>query len=137
MSLAALDWTLRAVAEGRAAQEIPTLRQLGEPLAAVEERARELLVRIEEVADARIEAELEVTRAPVGGGSLPGFELPSRAVTLRGALGAERLCSALRRGPVPVLARVRDDRVQLDARTLLPGDEAVVVSALRRALEDV
>jgi len=137
MSLAALDWTLRAVAEGRAAQEIPTLRQLGEPLAAVEKRARELLVLIDEVADARITVELEETRAPVGGGSVPGFELPSRAVTLRGAIGAERLCSALRRGPVPVLARVRDDRVQLDARTLLPGDEAVVASALRCALADV
>jgi hypothetical protein len=36
-----------------------------------------------------------------------------------------------------VLARVRDDRVQLDARTLLPGDEAVVASALRRALADL
>jgi hypothetical protein len=36
-----------------------------------------------------------------------------------------------------VLARVRDDRVRLDARTLLPGDEAVVIAALRRALEDV
>jgi hypothetical protein len=34
-----------------------------------------------------------------------------------------------------VLARVRDDRVQLDARTLLPGDETVVASAVQRALE--
>jgi len=137
MSLAALDWTLRAVAEGRAEQEIPTLRQLGESLASVEKRARELLVLIEKVADARLTAELEETRAPVGGGSLPGFELPSRAVTLRGAIGAEQLCAALRRGPVPVLARVRDDRVQLDARTLLPGDEALVASALQRALSGV
>jgi L-seryl-tRNA(Ser) seleniumtransferase len=137
MSLAALDWTLRAVAEGRAEQEIPTLRQLGESLAAVEKRAQELLVLIEKVADARLTAELEETRAPVGGGSLPGFELPSRAVTLRGAIGAEQLCAALRRGPVPVLARVRDDRVQLDVRTLLPGDEALVASALQRALSDV
>jgi len=137
MSLAALDWTLRAVAGGHAEQEIPTLRQLGESLAAVEKRARELLVLIEKVADARLTAELEETRAPVGGGSLPGFELPSRAVTLRGAIGAEQLCAALRRGPVPVLARVRDDRVQLDARTLLPGDEALVASALQRALSGV
>jgi L-seryl-tRNA(Ser) seleniumtransferase len=135
MSLAALDWTLRAVAEGRAEQEIPTLRQLAEPLAAVEERARELLVRIDQATDARLTAELEDTLAPVGGGSLPGFELPSRAVTLRGDVAAPELCAALRRGPVPVLARVRDDRVQLDARTLLPGDEAVVASALRLALD--
>ena len=90
-----------------------------------------------EVADVRITVGLEETRAPVGGGSLPGFELPSCAVTLRGAIGAERLSAALRRGPVPVLARVRDDRVQHDARTLLPGDEAIVASALRRALGDV
>ena len=134
MSLAALDWTLRAVAEGRASEEIPTLRQLREPQAAVEKRARELLARLDEVADARVTVGLEETRAPVGGGSLPGFELPSHAVTLRGAIGAEPLSAALRQGPVPVLARVRDDRVQLDARTLLPGDEAVIASALRRAL---
>jgi L-seryl-tRNA(Ser) seleniumtransferase len=88
------------------------------------------------VAGARIELALEETRAPVGGGSLPGFELPSCAVTLRGAMDAEPLCAALRRGPVPVLARVRDDRVQLDARTLLPGDEDALASALQRALED-
>jgi L-seryl-tRNA(Ser) seleniumtransferase len=137
MSLAALDWTLRAYAEGRAEQEIPALRQLGEPIAAVEKRARELLARLGEVADPRVTVELEETRAPVGGGSLPGFELPSRAVALRGAIGAERLSAALRRGPVPVLARVRGDTVQLDARTLLPGDETLVASSLRRALEGI
>jgi len=136
MTLAALDWTLRAAAEGRAEREIPALRQLVEPLASVEERARELLARLEEVAGARLSAELEETRAPVGGGSLPGFELESRAVALGGAIGAERLCAALRRGPVPVIARVRGDRVQLDARTLLPGDPALVAAALRRALTE-
>lgn len=136
MSLAALDWTLRAVAEGRAEREIPALRQLTEPLAAVEERARTLRARLGEVAGPRVELGLEETRAPVGGGSLPGFELPSFAVTLRAAGGAEALCARLRRGPVPVLARVRDERVQLDARTLLPGDEDAVVASLRRAVED-
>jgi L-seryl-tRNA(Ser) seleniumtransferase len=137
MSLAALDWTLRAALEGRAEREIPTLRQLLEPVDAVEKRARELLTRLEEVAGTRLSLALEPTRAPVGGGSLPGFELESRAVTLSGAVGAERLCAALRRGPVPVLARVREDRVQLDARTLLPGDEDCVAAALRRVLDAV
>jgi L-seryl-tRNA(Ser) seleniumtransferase len=72
MTLAALDWTLRAAAEGRAEREIPALRQLVEPIASVEERARELLARLEEVAGARRGARLEETRAPGGGGSLPG-----------------------------------------------------------------
>ena len=77
---------------------------------------------------------LEETRAPVGGGSLPGFELPSVAVALAGGAGAEALARALRRALVPVLGRVSADRVLLDARTLLPGDESDVeaaVSALR------
>jgi L-seryl-tRNA(Ser) seleniumtransferase len=118
MSLAALDWTLRAVAEGRAEQEIPTLRQLGESLAAVEKRARG------------------------GAGGDPGtgrrrFASRLRAPEPRGdAARSHRRGAALRRAPSRTGsgARAGDGRVQLDARTLLPGDEAVVVSALRHAL---
>jgi L-seryl-tRNA(Ser) seleniumtransferase len=73
---------------------------------------------------------LEETRAPVGGGSLPGFELPSTAVALAAAGGAEALARALRRAAVPVIGRVAGDRVLLDARTLLPGDDSDVEAAV-------
>jgi len=59
----------------------------------------------------------------VGGGSLPGFELESWAVRLRPESGVERLAGGLRTAPVPVLARVSEGAVWLDARTLLPGDD--------------
>jgi L-seryl-tRNA(Ser) seleniumtransferase len=128
LSLAALDYTLRALLEGRG-DELPALRQLTEPAAAVEARARALGERLAKAARGRLGVGVAAVRAAVGGGSLPGFELDSFAVELRllgGAErlegGAERLAAALRAAPVPVIGRVRGDAVLLDARTLLPGD---------------
>jgi len=135
LSLAALDWTLRAMAEGRDA-EIPTLRQLREPLAATRARAEALAERLAKAASGARALTVGVAsdRAAVGGGTLPGFELESAVVTLRGPRGADRLAAALRAAPVPVLSRIRDDAVLLDARTLLDGDEAAIETALRAAL---
>jgi len=129
LSLAALDWTLRALLEGRL-QEIPTLSQLLEPAASVERRAEALCRRLAKVAGARLQVATESTRAPVGGGTLPGFTLESAAVSLRGERSPDALARDLRRAAQPVLARVCDDRVLLDARTLLPGDDSRVEAAV-------
>ncbi len=133
LSLAALDWTLRAVLEERADAEIPVLRQLAEPLERVEVRARGLAAQLAKTGGPEpepLEIGVERARSPVGGGSLPGFELDTWVVSLRAAGGAARLAARLRHAPVPVLSRVRDDRVLLDPRTLLPGDEAEIAAAL-------
>jgi L-seryl-tRNA(Ser) seleniumtransferase len=130
LTLAALDATLRLLLAGRA-EELPTLRMLLEPAAVVADRARALAERLRESAPRGLEVAAVETRAPVGGGSLPGFALPSAAVALAAApLGAEALSRALRAAAVPVIARVAEGRVLLDARTLLPGDEADVEAAL-------
>jgi L-seryl-tRNA(Ser) seleniumtransferase len=128
LSLAALDWTLRAQLEGRAG-ELPTLRQLREPAARLEARAHALAERLAKAAQGRLRVSVEPTRSPVGGGSLPGFELDSFAVALRGG-SAEALAAALRARPVPVLGRVRGEALLLDVRTLLPGDAEDCEAAL-------
>ena len=129
LSLAALDATLRLLLAGRE-RELPTLRMLLEPAEAVAERAAALAERLQKAAPRGLVVALEETRAPVGGGSLPGFELPSAAVALAAPAGAEALARALRRAAVPVIGRVSDARVLLDARTLLPGDESDVEAAV-------
>ena len=140
LSLAALDWTLRAVLEERAEREVPVLEQLHEPLDRVEARARALARQLAKRVAAlgvRFYVAVEPARSPVGGGSLPGFELDTWVVALEAsgpAGGAEGLAARLRAAPVPVLARVRDGRVLLDPRTLRPGDEAEVESGLAQAL---
>lgn len=135
MTLAALDWTLRSLLEGRAEQELPVLRQLLATPERLEARARALAKRLEAGGAAPSGAtRVQRDRVPVGGGSLPGFELDSWAVALRGPAGADALAAGLRAAPVPVLGRVRDDVVLLDLRTLDDDEEVLVEQAVRTAL---
>jgi L-seryl-tRNA(Ser) seleniumtransferase len=135
LSLAALDWTLGSYLEGRAKQEIPVLRQLCEPVADLEERARALARQLTDAVGVAAAVIAEPQRALVGGGSVPGFELDSWVIAVEPRSGgAERVAAGLRRASVPVLARVREERVLLDVRTLLPGDAELVTSALASAL---
>jgi L-seryl-tRNA(Ser) seleniumtransferase len=130
LTLAALDATLRLLLAGRE-QELPTLRMLLEPIEAVAARARALAERIRKAAPEGLVVALEETRAPVGGGSLPGFELPSVAVALSGLANADALARALRCAAQPIVGRVAGARVLLDARALLPGDELDIEATIR------
>ncbi len=130
LSLAALDRTLRHLADGDA-DAIPTVRQLREPADAVHARAKRLEERLRKVLPGGFSVSLVETRAPVGGGSVPGFTLASFAVALEGAGSADRVAAALRAAPTPVIARVESGRVLLDAKTLLEGDDARIEEAVR------
>ncbi len=136
LSLAALDWTLGVYLEGRAREEIPVLRQLCEREESLEKRARDLAERLTRAAGDALVVRAEAQSGFVGGGSVPGFELPGWVVALEPASGAERLAARLRAAPVPVLPRVREGRLLLDVRTLLPGDEHDVEIALGDALRE-
>ncbi len=63
-----------------------------------------------------------------GGGTLPGLEIESAGVAVQGDRTA-----ALRRAPVPVVARVHEGRTVLDLRTVDPADDPLVAAALRVA----
>jgi L-seryl-tRNA(Ser) seleniumtransferase len=134
MTLAALDWTLRVMLDGRAEDELPALRQLLAPPERLEARARALAARLARDGAAPAGAlEVRHDRVPVGGGSLPGFELDGWVIALHGGGGAEALADRLRAEPVPVLARVRDDLVLVDLRTVDEEDEEIVARAVRTA----
>jgi L-seryl-tRNA(Ser) seleniumtransferase len=134
LGLAALDWTLSAHLDGRAEQEIPVLRLLRTPAAALEARARRLAARLTGLVGPDDRVCVREESAPVGGGSLPGFELPTWVVSIEAAAGAERAAARLRGAPVPVITRVRDARVLIDVRTLLEQDDAAVEAAVAEAL---
>ena len=135
MNLAALDWTLEALLDDRARQDLPVLRQLLEGPAPLEGRARGLAQRLKAQLDDSVVIEVEKDRNQVGGGSLPAYFLETWVVSLSGAMGAQSLIASLRQGTPPVIARVRDDTVLLDLRTLEENEmdllEAMVVAAFR------
>ena len=145
MSLAALDWTLTAYLDGRAESEIPVVRQLLASPDDLERRARMLAQRISSLLKNGAQVVVERDRAPVGGGSLPGFELDTWVVVLRpapnasksapgGASGsASKIAAALRAADTPVLTRIRDDAVLFDLRTLGDADVDLVEAAVAQA----
>jgi len=72
----------------------------------------------------------------VGGGSFPGAKLETWLVRLAPShLPPDTLLTRLRESDPPTIARIDTDRVLLDPRTLLPGDDAAVIRAVRAALD--
>jgi L-seryl-tRNA(Ser) seleniumtransferase len=121
LSLAALEGTLALYLDPeRALREVPVLRTLTEPEAAVRARAERLA--------ALVGGEVEATVARVGGGALPLAELPSFACAVE-----EPLAAPLRAGEPPVVALVRDGRCLLDCRTLTDPEAEEVAAAVRAA----
>jgi L-seryl-tRNA(Ser) seleniumtransferase len=67
----------------------------------------------------------------VGGGSAPGHTLPTRLVSLAVRdESASSLLARLRLLDPPVIARIVDDCVVLDVRTVLPDEDEPLISAL-------
>jgi L-seryl-tRNA(Ser) seleniumtransferase len=132
LCLAALEATLTSYLEGTATEDLPTLGMLRAPEDDVREAAEELAGALSgEVPGLEVDVAPSVARS--GGGTLPLYEIPSFAVRLGGTEPAA-LAEALRASDPPVVGRVHEGRVWLDARTLLPGDAADVVAAVKAAV---
>ena len=138
LQLAALEATLRlSLEESRALAEIPTLRMLTTPVAEVRARAEALAERIRAAAPGAAEVTVADEIARAGGGSLPLAEIPTAVVAVApSAMSAGELEARLRCGGEPaIVARVREDRVLIDPRTLLgAAEEDVVVARLGELL---
>jgi L-seryl-tRNA(Ser) seleniumtransferase len=130
LCLAALEATLTAYLEGTAEDELPTLKMLRAPAEEIKEKAERLADAIARVSSA-LAVDVAPSTARSGGGTLPTFEIPSYAVRLRSEDGAEALAERLRTAEAPVVGRVGEGWLWLDARTLLSGDEEAVLEAVR------
>ena len=129
MFYAALEATLLAYLR-EDYDSIPTLRMMRIREEDLQQRA-EHMVRHLMISSPRFKVEVVASRSVLGGGSAPGTSLPSRAVAVKsGELSADRLLVALRGWETPIIARVEEERVLLDLRTVEPGQDAVIVAAL-------
>jgi L-seryl-tRNA(Ser) seleniumtransferase len=132
MTLAALEATLRLYLDPeRALEEIPTLRMLTRRPSDVAASARLLVDSIiAATGDAFwVAAMPDVSRA--GGGALPLADIPTTIVTLAPrTMSANDLERRLRLGTPTIVARIRDDHIILDLRTLSPHEESLIVARL-------
>lgn len=138
LTLAALESTLIAyLSEGSAIQEIPTLRMLTIPLEELRKRARRLERLLKgEMKEASIEVIKE--KSQVGGGSLPLQNLSTWAVALKPHEARVELLEAeLRHQDPPIIARISDDQLVLDLRTIQEGELKTVAQGMMRALQKI
>jgi L-seryl-tRNA(Ser) seleniumtransferase len=143
-TLAALEATLGLYRDPeRARAEIPTLRMLTEGVGAIKDRGEMISEGVRrkgvggnDVGKKAYTAELVEGYSEVGGGSFPEAKLPTWLVQLNAdTLTADSLIERLRASDPPVIARIEDDHVVLDPRTILPDQVAAVAQAVTGALD--
>lgn len=123
LCLAGLSATFLHYLKGNAETEIPILRMLSS-------QPNELKARAEAWS-----AHLGFGRvlegvSTVGGGSLPGQEMPTWLLALR-CKSTSRASLALRQHNPPVITRAQEDMLLLDPRTVLPWQEEDLLKGLK------
>ena len=133
LTIAALDATLDLLIDPARADEVPVVAGLRAEATALAPRAKRLLDRLAKHLPEGWQGEVRESEAAVGGGSLPEHRLPGRAVVLSGPRLA-RVSRRLREAPLPVLARLSDEALWLDLRTIRDDEFDAVEAALIHAL---
>ena len=128
LTYAVLEATLAEYVAGRAATTVPVQRMLHAAAEAIEERARVLGDRL---AAGGWTVALVSGSSAVGGGSAPGLGLPTVLLAIeRDGQSATATEAWLRTLDPPVIARIENDRVVLDLRTVLPEQDDVLATEL-------
>ncbi|MEP7116332.1 MAG: L-seryl-tRNA(Sec) selenium transferase [Acidobacteriota bacterium] len=128
LTYAALEGTLLDHWAGRAHDQVPVLRMLHAPLGDVRARA---IALADQLNPQGWTATVIEGASAIGGGSAPGVTVPTALVRLAWTgWSADRLESWLRALDPPVIARIADDAVLLDLRTVEPSHDARLRSLL-------
>ena len=131
ISLASLTATLMHYLKGEAEAKIPIWKMISAHPDQIRLRAQKWKESLQ------VDAEIIESKSAVGGGSLPGETLNSwsLAIDSAGVLGgAQALVTRLRENVPPIIARIEEDKVLLDPRTVMENEEDLVVDALRRCV---
>lgn len=128
LCLAALSATLAHYLKDEVLEKVPIWRMIAQPLEAIERRGK---VWIDQLGRGK----LIEGRSTVGGGSLPEETLPTWLVALDSD-DPDRLAARLRHASTAVIARIQDDRVVLDPRTVLEEQEGQLLFVLAAELKE-
>ena len=130
LTLAALEGTLLEYHASRAAETVPVVRMLSLSAASIEARAERLAQQLH---SAGWRVALMSGGSAVGGGSAPGVELDTVLLALhRDGTSAAALEQQLRQLDPPIIARIHEQAVVLDLRTVLEEQDEDLAAALAK-----
>jgi len=128
LCLAALNATLLEYLKGKAEEEVPVIAMLSQKPEKLKERASQWQTYLGT-------GEVIESKSTIGGGSLPEQELQTWCLAITPS-SAKRFTSRLRQFNPPVIARIENEQVLLDPRTVFPKDEEILLSHLSNALTE-
>jgi L-seryl-tRNA(Ser) seleniumtransferase len=128
LTLAALEATLiQYLNPETALSEIRTLRALTAPASTMAQMARRLLSGLRRQNLAGFTFSLQKGVSLAGGGSLPTQEIPTVLISVRSeSLPVNKIEERLRQLDVPIIARIVDDALLLDLRTIAEEEFALI-----------
>jgi L-seryl-tRNA(Ser) seleniumtransferase len=131
-TIAALIATLRHYFLGEAEEQIPVWRMISSSAPAERKRAEAWQTKLGS-------GSVQESHSMIGGGSMPGESLPTFVLALGAAsmppgVSAAGFAERLRLSDPAVVARVENDSVLIDPRTVSSRDEAALVAVVGRAL---
>ena len=125
-AIAGIAATLQHYLAGEAVDAIPIWRMIATEPAALQVRAEDWRQSLDAGA-------VEPSESPIGGGSLPAETRPTFVWSLVHPHPSDA-ARTLRDRETPIVARVERDRLVLDPRTVLPGEDATVLAALQELI---
>jgi len=126
LCLAGLQETLLHYLKGEALRELPVWKMSSLSADQIFERAQNWIANLGQ-------GEVLPGQSTIGGGSLPGETLPTYLVAFDHPKPS-RLIASLRRSDPPIIARLQDDRVLLDPRTVMEEQVPTLIQSLRNLL---
>jgi L-seryl-tRNA(Ser) seleniumtransferase len=132
LTLTALDATLRSYQCGQATREIPVWQMISATPADLQGRARHWQTQL---AAHGIHSVLQPGESAVGGGSLPGETLPTFLLAV-GHAQPTAIAAQLRSQSLPVICRIHQGQLLFDPRTVLPDQDAALLTAVSTVLRD-
>ncbi|TWT27182.1 L-seryl-tRNA(Sec) selenium transferase [Planomicrobium sp. CPCC 101110] len=130
LTFAALEETLKAYLSGEEAiMELPTVRDVVRPLESIKQQAEVFMKEMGGQTEG-YSIELKESTSQIGGGTMPGVELPTYIAAVSHArYSAQELAEKLRSCRPAVIARIQDERVCIDFRTIDQDELPIVVES--------
>lgn len=128
ITLAGLQATLLHYLKNEEARKIPVWQMIAATPQQIEAKAA---AWAERWAKSGLNVNVIDAQSTVGGGSLPGETLPTRAVALN-VRAPDAFAARLRRNSPPIVTRIDEQRVLVDPRTILPQDEELLLTGVER-----
>ena len=127
---AAIEATLESFARESVFGDIPTLQMLSISFEEIDDRAKKLVINIGSAGS--LEVSLIRGSSAIGGGAGTGVELETSLIALKHSkFSPDELAMRFRQHHPPIIARISDEQLLIDLRTVLKSDENTILEAIR------